>query len=143
MIAAIITVIYLIAWVVAWRRLQARSLEKKIQANRDDPHFDFRPSTSKRDRRRGYTNDDIISARFFGCCVGLIWPVVLPIIGLRAVVGALRLGQRWEIVPPSEKARRASEQVRQMQREIDKRNDEIAGLERQLNLPSTPGIGET
>lgn len=143
MTAAIITVIYLIAWVIAWRKLQARNLEKMIQVNKDDPHFKWRTSTTAVDRPRGYTHDDIVNARWYGCYAGLFWWMILPIVAFRAVFRVLRLGQRWEIVPPTEKARRADERVRRMQREIDKRNDEITALERQLNLPSTPGIGDT
>lgn len=139
MTAAIITVIYLIAWVIAWRKLQAAYLEKIIQKNKTGR----RNYLYDEDRVRGYRDFDLESARWYGCLMGLIWPIALPIIALRAVFRALRLGQRWEIVPPSEKARRASEQVRRMQREIEKRNDEITALERQLNLPSTPGIGDT
>lgn len=130
------TLIHLTAMTYTWRYFQARYLEREIAKNvKNHPSLYCDPHHPNIQYRRGYTDFDRTEARFSGFFGGMFWPFTLTWLGLLYLLHLI--GTPLEVVPPTEKRRRADEAERETQKRIDQQAKEIRRLERELGL-ATP-----
>lgn len=123
-------VTYLIMYVVAWRVMVARTLEDRIR------HRD-REIDEYSDRRRSYTDSERIDARLNGYFAGFVWFIYLPYVLIRKLVGSVGM-KRFEVVPPSERARRQRVAEREQERIAEHQKATIDRLTRELGLIYAP-----
>lgn len=142
LIVVAVILAYVVSWIWTWRTLQARYLEDVIQKNRKNYPSMYGPDSYYSGIRyeRGYSDFDRGTARMAASMLGLIWPCFWL---AQAVTWAWdrTVSGRVEIVPPSEKARRHTERIKELEREARQQQAEIDQLTRDLNLPN-PTITE-
>lgn len=130
---------YLTLLITVWRWQHRKELEARIQRNKSN-------GTRSGVDGRWYIADDLHEARWRGVFTGIFWWVTIPV---ETVIWTChRLGVTLEIVPPTEKKRRAEQAAQLAQQAETAAREHSQRLEREhglasldLLLPTEPSLG--